>query len=205
MSMFEVAYQIKDTALVTVGSEELEPGDGWPYHLILADLAKKPAMNASQFGAVIVKRYLESYPKDEDVTQSACDLAKSAVLKKAVDALAKALKKCLADPGETVAILKSRRNSQAYDAQNSRGYVDLHDLCGHLAKNVKSSAVKSACKAVQAGIAEFVIASGHKGSQLAGSHGVSIYFPTDEVSDLYKTLDFAKQGAWDDFLLKLLS
>lgn len=205
MSMFEVAYQIKGAALVTVGSEELEPGDGWPYHTILADLAKKPLMDAREFGAVIVKRYLESYPKTEEVTQSACDLAKSAALKKATDALAKALKKCLADPGETLAILKSRRNSQAYDAQNSRGYVDLHDLCGHLARNVKSAAVKSACKAVRAEIARFVIANGHKGSRLSGSNGVSIYFPTDEVSDLYRTLDFAKQGAWDDFLRSLLS
>ena len=34
MTMLEVAYQIREHAQVLVGSEELEPGDGWPYALI---------------------------------------------------------------------------------------------------------------------------------------------------------------------------
>ena len=35
MTMLEVAYQIRDHAQILVGSEEVEPGDGWPYDAVL--------------------------------------------------------------------------------------------------------------------------------------------------------------------------
>ena len=41
MSMAEVGYQISDSAAFTVGSEETEPLEGWPYDTILAELVKK--------------------------------------------------------------------------------------------------------------------------------------------------------------------
>ena len=40
MSNLEVAYEVEKHAKVVVGSEELEPGDGWPYTKILQDLNK---------------------------------------------------------------------------------------------------------------------------------------------------------------------
>ena len=57
MNMVEVAYQLRGSADFIVGSEEVEPGDGWPYDRVLADLAAKPTMSAAQLGATIVKRY----------------------------------------------------------------------------------------------------------------------------------------------------
>ncbi|MBI4635692.1 MAG: hypothetical protein HY727_05025, partial [Candidatus Rokubacteria bacterium] len=44
MTMLEVAYQLRDHARILVGSEELEPGAGWPHDRILADLTARPAM-----------------------------------------------------------------------------------------------------------------------------------------------------------------
>src|SRR5205823_6865956 len=41
MSMVEVAYQIRGAASVMVGSEQTEPGEGWPYDSILRALAAK--------------------------------------------------------------------------------------------------------------------------------------------------------------------
>src|SRR5205085_12133055 len=58
MSMAEVSYQVRGAVDFTVGSEEVEPGDGWPYTTILRDLTKKPEMSARELSAVIVKRYL---------------------------------------------------------------------------------------------------------------------------------------------------
>src|SRR6185503_11046291 len=45
MSMIEVAYQLRGLAGHIVASEEVEPGDGWPYDKVIADLAANP--NAS--------------------------------------------------------------------------------------------------------------------------------------------------------------
>ena len=42
MSCLEVAYQAEKDVRAVVSSEELEPGDGWPYDKILADLRSNP-------------------------------------------------------------------------------------------------------------------------------------------------------------------
>ena len=44
MSMVEVAYQMRDAVDYSVGSEESEPNEGWPYDRILKALAANPAM-----------------------------------------------------------------------------------------------------------------------------------------------------------------
>ena len=49
-----------------VSSEELEPGDGWPYDKILADLRSNPGMDGASLGRVVVKRYIESYENHSD-------------------------------------------------------------------------------------------------------------------------------------------
>jgi hypothetical protein len=61
MTMLEVAYQIRDHARVLVGSQELEPGPGWPYATVFADLVARPAMTLAELGAAIVGRYAEFY------------------------------------------------------------------------------------------------------------------------------------------------
>ena len=66
MSCLEVAYQSEKDVRAVVSSEELEPGDGWPYDKILADLRSNPAMDGAGLGRVVVKRYTESYKHRED-------------------------------------------------------------------------------------------------------------------------------------------
>ena len=51
MSCLEVAYQAEKDVRAVVSSEELEPGDGWPYDKILADLRSNPAMDGAGLGA----------------------------------------------------------------------------------------------------------------------------------------------------------
>jgi hypothetical protein len=90
MAMVEVAYEIRQHASVMVGSEEVEPGDGWPYNTILADLVGDPAMTASELGTTIVVRYFESY--GNNWTQSAVNLALMDVLAAEIDSLAQTLR-----------------------------------------------------------------------------------------------------------------
>ncbi len=45
MNMLEIGYEMKDTANYMVGSEETEPGAGWPYANILQALTKNPQMS----------------------------------------------------------------------------------------------------------------------------------------------------------------
>jgi hypothetical protein len=197
MSMAEVAYQLRSAVDVQVGSEELEPGDGWPYTAILRKLAAKPSMTARELGRTIVACYLASYGASAGVTQSALDLARADDLCRSIDGLARALIDGCAEPATLLAIVRARRSSQHYDTKE---YVDLAHFCARLKAVDAGEAIGDECDIVQGAVAASVIASGAKGGAVANSHGLSIYFPETPASPLYAKLDFAKQGIWAAFL-----
>jgi predicted acetyltransferase len=89
--MMAVVYQVMTNAGVSVGSEEVEPWDGWPYDTILADLTVTPTMNEYALATVIVDRYMDSYGYTGSETQSAMDNSALPNLGTAVDNLAQAL------------------------------------------------------------------------------------------------------------------
>ena len=204
MSMAEVAYQLRDSVSVTVGSEEVEPGDGWPYDRILGKLAAKPAMTPNELAATVVTEYIASYPANAGVTQSACDLAKSAVLAGAVERLAASLVAVLPDAAGRAPIVESRLQTQAY---NTPDYIDLFDFCDLLAKKSGAADVQAACGGVKdaLGTGGVILRSGCKGKGVEHSKGLSIYFPQKSVSSLYATLDFTKKTAWGKFLREYVS
>ena len=199
MSMLEVGYQVRGSVGITVGSEELEPGDGWPYDTVLRTLVKKPTMTAHELASTIVKKYIVSYGAGYDVTQAACDLSQATAMAEAVNSLAKTLTSQLTNSAEKAALLQVRRQVQSYDTVD---YVDLYDLCDLLESQSQNAEIQSACRQVKEAIStnKFVIQEAHKGEKMANSHGVSIYFPERSISPLYATLDFAKKTKWDEFL-----
>lgn len=204
MSMAEVAYQMRDVADYSVGSEETEPGDGWPYDRILKALAAKPAMTPEELSKTIVTQHLASYKANENVTQSAVKLAGLKPLATAIDGLAKALKGTLADAASRTALINARAQVQEYSRPYD-DYCDLIDLCDLLVKGVANPAVKTACAAVKDAAATAIVATGYKGPAVANSRGISIYFPKRKLSPLYKTLDFTRKNAWDEFLKAYLA
>ncbi len=204
MSMMEVYYQMRDVAEFSVGSEESEPGDGWPYDRILKALAAKPAMTPEELSKTIVTQYLASYKASDSVTQSAVKLAELPGLATALNSLAKALKGILADAALRTALINARAQVQEYSRPYD-DYCDLLDLCQLLDAGISNTAVKKACAAVKQAAASAIIASGYKGTAVNNSQGISIYFPKRKLSPLYKTLDFTKKSSWDEFLVAYLA
>lgn len=205
MSMAEVGYQVSGSADYTVGSEQTEPGDGWPYHTILSVLAKNPAMTPRDLSTLIVDKYLASYPNsiEDGVTFSACDLSKAGALATAVSGLATALKASLSDNAARQRILAVRNKVQNYYVEDN---IDLVDFCTLLSKAGADSATTTACKnVIRAVQSDYVIKQGYKGPSMKNSNGVAIYFPTRAVSPLYAGLDFSKKTGWDGFLKAYLS
>jgi hypothetical protein len=209
MSMAEVGYQISESAAILVGSEQTEPGDGWPYDKVLGALAKHPEMEARDLGALIVKEYLASYEAADGVTQSACDLARADGLAAAVAALAEALTAALREPLMRHRMLVARARVQSYEIPDN---VDLADFCALLADLAPRTAVAARCADVlralgigaEDGAVGYVLAQGSKGEDLRNSRGVAIYFPTRTVSPLYARLDWAKDTGWGRFLAAYL-
>jgi hypothetical protein len=199
MAMLEVNYQIMATARYAVGSEEEEPGNGWPYDRILKALAKKPAMAPDELARTVVAQYAASYGAGDGVTLAAVDLGQSDSLAAAVEKLGGSLLARVGKQSEMTLLSAVRAKVQEYSAPYD-DYVDLVDLCDGLQRLLGDAAVTEGCAAVKQAVAKMVLASAAKGSGVARSHGISIYFPKHKVCALYAKLDFAKKNAWAKFI-----
>jgi hypothetical protein len=206
MSMAEVGYQMRDSVCYTVGSEQTEPLDGWPYDTILASLSQNPGMPPDTLGKTIVQNYVASYKGSSDaVTHSTCDLSASAAFADSVRNLVSVLKAGLTDGTTRATISDARNRVQEYEVNAN---VDLIDYCRLLGKAAVPDMIKNACNNVITALQsspKMVIASGYYGPEMKGSNGVAIYFPTRTVSPLYSKLDFTKKTGWGTFLKKYVA
>lgn len=199
MNMLEVNYQLRDSVHFCVGSEEVEPGEGWPYNTVLSALTGNTPMTPRGLSAAIADKYIRSYKAADNVTQSACDISKTEPVSDAVKDLALVLAEGLSNAGIRMSLIEARMRVQSYYTAD---YVDLTDLCGLIRDGSRSRDIKSACDAVVDSVTEkgMVVKSCCKGPNVRHSHGVSIYFPTRKISPLYAKLDFVKKTKWDAFL-----
>jgi len=199
MNMVEVAWQLRDSVQVIVGSEIEEPFDGWPYAEILSRFAARPRQDAAAFARWIVKSYLASYKgKGETVTQSALDLCRTAVVVTKIDALSGALLAALETDAKPVA--SAWKNSPRFYDDN---YIDL--LC--FAKNLRRSPgpdlqakAEALIAALKPGERRLILSQGKIGRDVRGTGGLSIYFPGDRINPAYRALDFCIDCRWPVFL-----
>ncbi len=198
MCMAEIVWCLRDTTRFIVGSQQTEPGDGWPYERVLASLRGNPT--AKGVASAIVKAYISDYKSrgEVGVTQSAVDTSKIAAVITRLGALGAALRAAL--PGAHHAIATARAETQAYEYND---YVDAVDLATRVAKSLP--ACGPAAKALAKAVAAAVVAQGSYGAAVAASHGLSMWFPADRSIYLahratYRALGFPASWAWPDFL-----
>lgn len=195
MGMAEVAYEMKDVAQIMVGSEETEPGAGWPYHTLLADLEASPTLSPSALGAAIVRRYGESYNPRTWATQSAIDLSLMDSLADSIRSLAEAIM-----GSDKSDVFRARANSQYYD---EIAFIDLYHFAELLVAESVDSWIQTAAGSVMAGVEEAVIANDCNISR-PDSHGLSIYFPQRQAAfdQNYNAsvIDFPNDTRWDEAL-----
>ena len=195
MGMVEVAYELKNNAYVMVGSEETEPGDGWPYDTLLADLAALPTMTPAELGQAIVDRYGQSYSPFYGTTQSAIDLNEMDALVVAINSLA--IEAMDADPS---AVSLARDTSQEYYYPEN---IDLYHFASLMYSESSDPDVQTAATAVMDAVDNAVIAA-YGDNMLPDSNGLAVYFPEGEGSfdDDYNELiiDFPGASDWDEFL-----
>jgi len=198
MAMTEVAYQIKDYAGIMVASEENEPGDGWPYDSILAQLVSNPSMSAEQLATDIVDKYIFSYSSG-NVTQSAIDLSYMDILAGQLSNLALAIKSDSFTSKSKYIV--GAVNSQYYGDPD---FIDLYDLCNQLLTYSNSLEVKNIASNIQQTLDDAILKSGYIGGKVSNSKGLSIYFPWYYgYSGYYNFTNFSRDTLWDEMLLHL--
>jgi hypothetical protein len=183
MAMLETAYALRDSGAVMVGSEELEPGDGWSYDNFLQPLVADPGgTDAAGLGSLMVEGYRKYYGDRDATTLSAIDLSKTATLANAVSRFAATAARNL---DAHLPVLKQARDAcENYAPGYGLHSIDLGRFLDQVAKspgatNTLASRASTARDALHDLVIDNYASTWRQGD--FGSEGVAIYFPKTQV------------------------
>jgi len=201
MNMLEIAHHLRNVTHYVVGSQETEPGDGWPYDKVLNAMNHKPTPEA--MAKAIVREYMRSYREigDSNITQSAIrtDRAEGAVLAWSHfgDALVASL------PRELPVINLARTKVQSYEYPD---YVDAIHFAKLISNGTTIPMLRSRARAFANAATRCIVVSDCEGGSVVNSNGLSIWFPLEKPQYLafrgkYVAMDFYGTGpGWVNFL-----
>ncbi len=203
MQMFEVEYSLRSYARYMIGSEQTEPGNGWPYDKVLDILVKNPdSIDTILEG--FVNEYISSYEGNAgwNVTLSAVDLWK-------LDDLAKSTRDFVnyfyGHFEENYKLFRDAVFSVCYYDRNMN--VDFYHFMSLIAQATTDPSLKNLALDVMEKITAAVKYSkitttntvGGESLDVTNSFGMAIYAPwKSEVydGDNYKNLIFSRYVRW---------
>lgn len=207
MQMMEVGYEVRDTVNYIAASEETEPGNGWPYDLILGPLVKNPGMSGSELAVLTVQAYKQGYSSNasENTTQSAVDCSKFDAVCAKLETFANAMTAKLGDAKVKAGLKKAASLVQVYAYDDN---CDLGHFCQLVNANVKDDAINKAASELQAVLvsvpSKLVLANSITGpGGVKNSTGLAIYLPKTSVASNYKTIMLGKTS-WANFISAFL-
>jgi len=196
MGMIEVAYELREQAGYFIGSQDLEPGDGWPYDRWLPALASNPSLDPETLCRTIVRTYTESYGA-KPVTLSAIRMAAVPALAKAVDSVACGVIEYLEKADSATISFQGL----PWFSPKSPEFVDLGAFLSRLQKSVPALAATAATaeKALQSAV---VVNASHPS---LGGTGLCIYpgGGPDDADYRAGIIQFARDTRWDEMLREM--
>jgi hypothetical protein len=196
MAMAEVAHEMSDSVSYFVGSEETEPGAGWPYDKLLGRW--KATSTPAEVARALVEEYVKSYQtggSSSEVTLSAFDLSKTAQLDQAVAAVSSRIARLDAVASKKVASAITSSTSFTYS-----DYVDLGDFLAQVEAAGLSSETAGDLARARSAVGEFVLANGVT-EGFAKAKGVAIWLPSSmdsyrDYATRYSGLQFDRATHW---------
>jgi hypothetical protein len=172
MSMIEIVHHFRNQVEVVVGSQQTEPGDGWPYDRVLHEM--KRSTSRTDLAKRIVREYIKAYRKVGifNVTQSAIETAKT---DRAIQALSH-LGDLLVENFDSIyaGMKRIRLRLQSFEMAD---YVDLVHLAELISKEIENGSISDAAKAVVGSTLSCILASERLGAAVKDANGLSIWFP----------------------------
>jgi hypothetical protein len=183
MSMIETAYALRGVSKVMVGSEELEPGNGWNYTRWLTRLlAAGGKVEAPELGRLMVQGMKQEYRDTDPTTLSAIDLAQVEPLASAISSFADVAISRLSEN------LKGLRAARGQCRNYAPGYrlnsIDIGRFMQQLQRDDVEPLLKQHANDVLDRLKAAVIenyASVQRQGQW-GSNGLAIYFPANATA-----------------------
>lgn len=205
MAMGEVAAEMKNSVDYFIGSQETEPGYGWPYSTWMARWTADKSPTAEQVSKYLTEEYKKAYSGGiygyEAVTLSAWRMDKFAGFESAMKSFNTSLSNL--SPSDMSIAKDMVLETQAF---YSSDYKDIYDFAMKLA-TAKTSMDNGVLSDVKAAVSALVI-DNQASAYYSGAFGVSVWMPTQawefkEHKDRYANLEFNKATGWLDFLTQL--
>jgi len=203
MAMVEIANEVKDSVNVFAGSEDVEPGAGWPYDTFLARWNALSDASPQNVAKVLSQEYAKSYQgTSNEVTFSAFDLNFLPELNASIRRFSESFQGLSASAARQVLQIASR--SQNF---TNSDYVDFIDFMENLKSSQISSLDTGALSDMNAATKAVIIANDTV--RFPKAHGMAIWIPTSsyqyqQYSDLYSRLLFDQETHWGDVLKKMV-
>lgn len=181
MAGIEVAYQIKRFSKYIVGSEDIEPGVGWRYDLLIERIPWG-SVSAEDAAVRLVDNYIDGLSNYQIrlITQSAINCEG---LSNLAETLADTTRKLVGLLGtKYVALAKAEKTSTRY---YDTDFLDIGDYLSHLAMINDESSLAESVLLTQNAYNACVVSSRfsfNKPSQTPS--GISIYYPTKPLYDV---------------------
>ncbi len=197
MQMVEVAYQLRDTVKIIVGSEE-SMWFNFPYKEFAQYIVNNPQVSIEDLSSNIVQEYIESCEDNNlpEGTISALSMIKIGDVATAISSFANALKNTI---NEYISQIKNaRQNTEHFDNEN---YIDIYDFARRIKEELGSGSVVEYAQELMDTLNDALIAEGHLDGH-PNAYGLSIYFPLNsaEYDESYPNNDFAIDTLWNEFL-----
>jgi hypothetical protein len=203
MSMAEVAQEVSDSVEIFAGSQEVEPGAGWPYQTFLKRWTEMTQPTSRDVAKALTEEYVKSYTGGvngtQNVTFSAFDLAYLNQLNGSVFQLGKKLNSL--DSNAKAKVIQAIQKTQNFTYSD---YGDLNDFTNQLEAGNIPGITPLTLESVKYAIQLFVFANGTS-EKFKRASGVSIWLPMSvyaysSYSDAYRTLKFHAMTQWGDAL-----
>ena len=207
MAMAEIADQLSHSVKVFAGSEELEPGPGWPYEPFLKRWTSQPDIAPVEIAGVLTDEYIKSYTGGtngtEDATFSSFNLLKMNHFNSKIASFGRNLLKLSKKEKARIIHIASATQNFTYN-----DYVDLSDFLSRLeVAKIKGLQDRSIAN-LRIAINEFITSNGDSPNYKRAG-GLSIWLPTslstyNSFKNEYKKLKFYKDTKWSDVIGDLL-
>jgi hypothetical protein len=215
MAMVETAYAMRTHARVMVGSEDLEPGEGWRYDHWLSRLVDQPGVSAEQLGELLVDSYGATTGTRAGTTLSSITLTGFEGVASAISTLSDRLIASLATELQTIAAARASCRNYAPDLREIY-HIDMIRFARELANRSSdpelARVARAAADALDATVIRRFAHADREGE--FGSHGLSIYFPATHhefesdpfqeagyiKNNTFFPVPFVRDHRWADFL-----
>ena len=200
MSTIEVVEVVAPYSNIMIGSEILEPGDGWDYSFLQL-IVDNPSTTPEQLGAKIVDTFVaQGQTSDQSYALTMLNMTIAEYAINSINALAE-----LKDSTTLISDLEAiRYNSVHVENGDSSSAVDLLHMLTSLSQYTSSYEVKMAANQAAVNVSAMIMKAEFNGDpsdiDTTGMTGVSILFPNleDEWTKRSKQLD--EESQWVDLM-----